>query len=248
MSRKEAGSQAAESDNELHFSFVELLFSLAVAEIALRFADVVDNAGPKFLEAECWPAYCHLLLALLLITTSWIGWGKASRARRNIHLSSVYSPDFAELMIDVFLVVVYFVLVRKTETVDADLNVNLSMRPEAVCLAAVFILYFMWDFISKFPLRMSRDGTPYGWKPILTRGKTSLTCALLALIAAVYSWHVATSVYQVIAFDLSAMGLIILFRELKEAGSHCPVGWQWWRVIVSAAIYAIPIALIRYIP
>ena len=42
-------------DRELHFTFVELLFSLAVAEIAQRFAIVIDKAEGNFLEMKYWP-------------------------------------------------------------------------------------------------------------------------------------------------------------------------------------------------
>ena len=46
-------------DRELHFTFVELLFSLAVAEIAQRFAVVIDKAEGNFLETKYWPCYSN---------------------------------------------------------------------------------------------------------------------------------------------------------------------------------------------
>ena len=138
-------------DRELHFTFVELLFSLAVAEIAQRFAVVIDRAEGNFLETKYWPCYSHLFLALIVIITSWIGWGKSKASHRNSKFASVFRLDFVELLIDVVLVIVYFVLVHRSEDVVIDeitktSTVKPSIISEAVCVAMMFTLYFAWAF------------------------------------------------------------------------------------------------------
>lgn len=222
-------------DRELHFTFVELLFSLAVAEIAQRFAGVIDKADGDFLETKYWPCYSHLFLALIVITTSWIGWGKSNASHRNSKFASVFRLDFVELLIDVVLVIVYFVLVHRSEDVVIDAitkasTVTPSIVPEGVCVAMIFTLYFAWDVVSKWPSRIDDFGNQNGWEKLKDRGKISLIVMVIAIATAVIGWIVRReSLLQTITFDFSLVCLVVLFRELKQAATDAPTEFWGWR-------------------
>lgn len=219
----DSGKPREPADDGLHFGFVELLFSLAVAEIAVRFATVIDEAKVLWLNWNCWAGYAHLLLALFVITTSWIGWGKSFSSHRDSKLNSVFTLDFAELLIDVGLVITYFVLVHRAETVvnaSGNISTSPSIGPEAICIPTIFTLYLLWDIVSKFPWRKEKGGKQLGWKKLLSSGSVSLLLVCLASGISSFAWYACglsrgATVQQVVVFDLSMIGLIILFRELK---------------------------------
>src|SRR4051812_18857959 len=64
---------------ERRFVFVQLLFSLTIAEVARRFADLRAQ-GHAWLDVL--PVYTHLLLATVVITTSWLGWSHSVASKR----------------------------------------------------------------------------------------------------------------------------------------------------------------------
>src|SRR5690349_19625283 len=70
---------------ERRFVFVQLLFSLAIAEVVRQVAELHSH---KISDAV--PAYTHLLLALLVIATSWMGWSTAA-AVKEIRAERIFS-------------------------------------------------------------------------------------------------------------------------------------------------------------
>lgn len=57
----------------LHREFVGMLFALAIAEVAVRSSDIVNSDLDGWAKA---PAITHLILATMVIATSWVGWGR----------------------------------------------------------------------------------------------------------------------------------------------------------------------------
>src|SRR5436190_18185099 len=88
-----------ERGKALHREFVGMLFALAVAQVAVEAAVIVNSAAPTPTKA---PALMHLILALLVIATSWVGWGRSDYSLSPV--KSVFSGHFVELLIDVWLV------------------------------------------------------------------------------------------------------------------------------------------------
>jgi hypothetical protein len=82
------------STDPLREGFVAMLFALAIAQVAINAAAVF--AVSAALESKL-AASAHLIVALLLIACSWVGW-RQSR-----------SPG---LLLDVLLVVLYFIIVQ----------------------------------------------------------------------------------------------------------------------------------------
>ncbi len=122
----------------------------------------------------------HLLLALFVITTSWIGWGNRFRRIAIQKLNSVFTLDFAELLVDVGLVITYFVLVHRAETVAIVKAKLTTTRPSVqrhfVCPPSLrSICSGMLSRSS--PWRKERNeerGQHLGWQPLARRGWVSL--------------------------------------------------------------------------
>src|SRR5689334_561351 len=96
---------------ELRREFVGLMFALAVGEVGLQMAALVQARHfTRYL-----PAYSHLFLALFVIAASWVGWSrtKVASARKDVH--ELFELAFVVLLLDTAMVVTYFILVR---TVD----------------------------------------------------------------------------------------------------------------------------------
>ncbi len=220
--------QAENRDAQFHLTFVEFLFSLAAAEIAMRFATVFDTG------ADLWSwsflvLVVHLFLALLVIAASYIGWQKSKSSHRDTVIPGIISLDFFELILDVIMVILYFILVHLSEVPKLIENsppgslpaIQISLKPEAVCVPVIFGLYLLWDIVSKFPLRkrLCKDTqklVKLGWSPLGNRGWISAFVFVFSILLAYFVWHDQATAENIIAFDISLIGLVILFRELKE--------------------------------
>ncbi len=269
-----SGSERTEGEDDLkgsrlHLTFVEFLFSLAAAEVAVRFASVFDD-NVDWRSPEFCALVAHLSMALLLIAASYIGWSNSSNAHRDTsRLTTVFSWDFVELMLDVILVIAYFVLVHLSEEPHKGTgSISVSLTPEAFWVTTVFGLYLVWDVVSKFPLRKHPEGSPragesYGCKVLAQRGWVSLLLFGLAFWIARDCYDKSATPDRVVAFDVAMVGLVILFRELKnrvtqltldKEGGRTAVPLRFlpfvaffaWRVLVAIVLVSVPWAYIHW--
>ncbi len=204
---------------ERRFVFVGFLFSLVVAEIARKAGDLYLQRRAPF--GDALPAYSHLVLAALVVTTSWVGWS-SSKASGGLKVHSVFSWPFLVLLIDVALVVFYFVLVREAEVPeDANKDVHPSARPESLILMEIFFFYLLWDVLTKAIIVDDTVTAPervdkrIGKCIFRERGRISLLCLL---ISGGLFWtfrNVDQTTFVVLA-DLGLLCNVLLFRGLKE--------------------------------
>lgn len=213
---------------EVRFAFVELLFALTAAEIAVQISDVHSKAGISAIAA---PAYVHLLLALILVAASWVGWSVSKAPGATKDVKEVFSADFVVLLIDVLLVIFYFIVVKGVDqvivNVDKSLTVVASASHEAVWIAVIFGGYFLWDVLTKAIIGDDKAG---GITVILhrlcghafwDRGWVSTACLALSLI----TWYVVRGLVSpgfVILSDFALLTLVLLFRALKQPAK----GWR----------------------
>lgn len=108
---------------ELHREFVGMLFALAIAEVAVRSGEIVNSGSDV---RTMMPALSHLILAGTVIATSWVGWGISKYSLSDV--KGVFTKDFVELLLDVWLVVIYFFIVHGTERF-VDVNGTKTIRP-----------------------------------------------------------------------------------------------------------------------
>jgi hypothetical protein len=210
----------------LREAFVAMLFALAVGQVAIHAADVwklSDSLSAKS------PAFAHLFLALTLIAASWVGWKRSRSPGMRRSVESVFSRSFVGLLVDVILVVIYFIIVRQVEIEqkgDVIVLLPASAKPEAGGLAAVFVVYGVWDLLT--------DVFPQGCIPkslgvLAWTSKASRLAAVSTFASALcmgLSWLAywrATLVdpkhdgLQVFLIDVALLSVVLVFRAAKAA-------------------------------
>jgi hypothetical protein len=190
---------------QLHLLFVEMLFALAIGQIAIGVSDLIDYQlkSPHPILSVV-PAYSHLLLAAAVISTSWVGW-RTSRFS-GTKIKNVFTWDYIELLIDVALVVMYFVLARAVEIPRSPndiLSPNASF--EAKTVAIIILTYVIWDFIS------CRDNPT----KIKNRLWASIVCAIISWCLVLGNIGRHGTVLAVLLADCSLIFLILTFRAMK---------------------------------
>ena len=227
---------ANEKKPELRFAFVELLFALTAAEIAIQFAELYSKVRFGLIGA---PAYAHLTLALILVSASWVGWSMSTApgARRDVY--SIFSADFIVLLIDVLLVIFYFIVVKGvdpvTEGEDGQMTIIASAANESLWIATIFGGYFLWDVMTKAVIsarhgseRQHRFLSRLLGKAFWARGWVSTTCLAVAIVIWLVVRDVTTPTYVLLS-DLALLALVLLFRALKQ-GAHA------WSVSLTAVL------------
>jgi len=200
---------------KLRHEFVGMMFAVAIGEVGLQSADLV-RAGNWLHHL---PAYSHLFLATLVISTSWVGWtlSLAPGARRDVR--GIFQWEFLVLLLDVAGVIIYFILVK---AVDAPALTVASW------ILAIFWGYILWDVLTKviiyWKYRPRVEGKPwyrYYESPWFNDFGLRILPTLLCLILA---WLMRPLVQTAdithrLSADFALLSLILLYRALKEAVS-----------------------------
>jgi hypothetical protein len=198
------------SEPKVRHEFVGMMFAVTIGEVGLQVASLVQAKHyVHFL-----PFYFHLLLATIVITSSWVGWSlsQAPGARRDV--DGVFSLGFLTLLLDVFLVVTYFIMVRTIE-VGKGVEPSRIDPPEKVAglIALMFGLYFIWDFITKI-LAYNRNRDGEWWRNCGLRMIPTSVCLVLALFV---RWEVkGFDLEHYINADVALIALALSFRAFKD--------------------------------
>ena len=224
-----------EVEPKLRFGFVEMLFALTAAEIAIQASDLVKYLG---FDIAVLPAYSHLLFATTLVSTSWVGWLKSKAPGNRLDVETVFSWPFVVLLLDVFLVVCYFIIVRGLDVKGSGDNVartTPSSANETLWLMVVFGGYFLWDVLTKAVIGYADDqqksflqrvqGSRF-WK----RAWSAAAC-LLVTIAMFRFMGGFTTTWRVVATDGILIAVVLLFRALKQSSQK----WSVAMLIAAAA-------------
>jgi len=208
------------TDDSLRWTFVEMLFALAVSQVAIYVADIISLGDPLVNKV---PAFAHLTVAFGLIATSWLGWRRSRSPGMLESLKYVFSWRFLALLSDVLLVVVYFIIARGVEIEQTGGEIRLaetaSAKPESFWLCVVFGVYAMWDLATDvlspgcIPLAPWRLWT--GIKAAFVSMCASVFCLVLALIVAFSFATTTAGWHEVLFLDGALLCVILLFRELK---------------------------------
>jgi len=206
----------------LREAFVEMLFALAVSQVAIYAADLTNVQSDWNSKL---PPLVHLGLGLLLIATSWVGWRQSASPGMKEGIRYVFSRPFVGLLLDVILVILYFIVVRTVEIQERGGEITLSSQsaqPEAGWVGGVFAVYVVWDLLSDV---FCEEGIPKScFFARLRKGfaaaAVSTFASLMCLIATFGIWMLAstrTEVRQVVFLDLMLGCIILVFRQLKAA-------------------------------
>ncbi len=225
---------AGESTGEdvLRFAFVEMMFALAVGQVAIHAADVLS------ITASLWdktPALFHLGVGLVLIAASWVGWRQSvSPGIKEEKVKYVISIAFVGLLIDVLLVILYFILVRNVEIEQRGGNPSLTAAtaaPESFWLFVVFVVYAIWDLVADvfspgcIPPQRSRKNRRKNSRirKLLKVPRAMFVSAYTSVVCGVLSYMVygdATTrkeAWAVLFLDGALVCVILLFRVLKAS-------------------------------
>jgi hypothetical protein len=228
-----------------------MLFALVIAETAIQISVLATTAANAWeyggvliglkavFSEENWsilaPA-AHLLLGFILISTSWVGWSRSIHRADSHDIEDIFSIPFVLLLIELLLVVLYFVLVRSVELDGQasrnDANTlqgisNSSAAPEAFWLTAVYIGYVVWDvFADGLPRYIPKDKRPYKQLPLVssilvfisgffTRCSVSLLCATAAWCVYHRANAIASAPLFAIWGDMALLCIVIWFWLAK---------------------------------
>lgn len=221
MSHSNSERHPPEPEPKLRHEFVGMMFAITIGEVGLQAAALVQ-AGHwvHFL-----PAYAHLFLATVVVATSWVGWSlsAAPGARRDVQ--GVFQWEFFVLLLDVSLVIVYFILVR---TIDFGKEATPPRTDPASSVARwillIFGLYLLWDILTKIIISgrdretskkkfLQHFDRPW-WRSVGSRMFPTVVCCVLALLI----WCLVQSADppHYLTADLSLFCLVLFFRALKE--------------------------------
>jgi len=225
------GAGEFEGNDPLREAFVEMLFALATAQLAINAAEVFAiSAGVE----EKLPAYAHLFVALLLIACSWVGWRQSASPGMRIRITTVFQWSFVGLLLDVLLVVLYFIVVQGVEVNTGGTKLTqASARPEVQSLFYVFFVYAVWDLIADILSPNCIPKGPVSVQKIFATIRAGFVSVFASILCLALVWSLfrpaakTTSPQQVIALDIALAAIILLFRSAK--GLEKPFS-RWLRV------------------
>src|SRR5471032_1568578 len=120
--------------------FVGMMFAITIGEIGLQSAALVQ--ARHFLHFS--PAYSHLILATFVVAASWVGWSQSLIPGARKDVEDIFSFAFVVLLLDMAMVVTYFILVR---TVDFSPEGHRRIDQASTVAkwhALIFLLYVAW--------------------------------------------------------------------------------------------------------
>ncbi len=211
-------SNQSESKKQLHLIFVEMLFALAIGQIAIEISKLIDY---QLISHQTFcaviPAYSHLLLSFAVISTSWVGWHNSRFCGTQI--TDVFTLNYIELFADITLVVMYFILARAVEipnSANDSLSPNASFEAKAV--AIIITAYMFWDLISCRAKPKEK---------ITQRLWVSVICTVISWILVYQGIGGSGTVQAVLFADFCLIALILTFRAMKrhDLSKHTIKSW-----------------------
>ncbi|WP_350649094.1 hypothetical protein [Pseudomonas sp. HY13-MNA-CIBAN-0226] len=234
------------SQNELRRTFIAMLFALVAATIAQQIAELLfvitggwdlASSPSKMWEnlisgnGMLFASLTHSFLALLMVSMSWVMWSKSQAAGHKTEITHIFSKEFVLLLIEVFLVVLYFAIAKtmeqnfteymKDKNISAYVGVA-SARPEALQMMWVFSVFFVWDVIVDV---IYSPRTPH---PVLVRERFYsfiqglLTYCSISLLCVFAAWMVSRAApsagtpYEALWGDISLIALLLFFALGKQ--------------------------------
>jgi hypothetical protein len=188
----------------LRWVFVSFLFALVTGKIAEKFSTLIRRWNKVGVDRL--PALLHLILAAVVVVTSWVGWSIETKSDPSV--GEVFGWPTWLLILDIALLICYFVLV-------SGIKVGTHVPNDAVHVAWwsmwILLLYVLWDFTvgSLVPPR------PGSW--CAQHVGVSLACAFLAILFffLVRGGRIQSS-SSVCWADVALISLFLLFRAWKQ--------------------------------
>jgi hypothetical protein len=200
---------------DLRNTFISMLFALAASQCAIS---GYDNFVSILLSNSCItdftlfvPILTHLILCVVVLTTSWIGWSATFSRKDRPKPEGVFCRDHFILMIDVIILGLYFSLVKSLDRVS-----DLDASSEVYLMSIVFVFYAIWDlFFSENSVGIMNRFCN-SWLTIL------FSIVLVSGAAFMYQSSFKVGEWYLVALiDLLLILTVLLFRYLSERDLTC---------------------------
>lgn len=232
--------------HELHKTFIAMLFAFVVSVVAQQIAEILIVATNNWKVSDSpvgiyekasssfWllmTAASHSLLALLMVSISWVMWSRSQAKSHRADLQTVFSIKFLIMMMEVFLVILYFAIAK---SIEADFSayqknpsintfvVDPSAKPEASQIRWVFFIFLLWDVLVDV-VQSPRDNPEVG---LANRASAKvqgfLVYCSVSLICFLGAWVVSSiavekgAPYQAILGDVALIALLFFFSLSKS--------------------------------
>lgn len=210
-----------DSDPKLRHEFVGMMFAVTIAEVGLQIAALVQ-AGHFVSWIHFLPEYAHLLLATVVIAASWVGWTLSVAPGARHDVKRIFQWEFLVLLLDVALVILYFILVRSVDFEKEQVAPHTASASKVgLTLCWIFFLYILWDILTKVIIflrdRQEEAGKKwftYWLREYGSRMLPALVC--LGLAGAMTSLFRTVDRPHLLTADLAFLALVLLFRVLKD--------------------------------
>jgi len=208
MARRTEGCSGDDKPDEpkLRHEFVGMMFAIAVGEVGLQAAGLVQS---KHLIGYL-PAAFHLVLATIVIAASWVGWSR-SLARQDV--KELFEWPFVVLLLDVAMVVIYFILVKTVDFSDDHHRIDPAYAV-ARWHVLIFLLYLLWDVVTKFVMPRPDRQTKQEWEASRLRIIPTAICLVLSCFVWRAFWDADYEHW--LTADIALLSIVLLFRALKE--------------------------------
>jgi len=235
---------APKTQSELQKTFVAMLFAFVAATVAQQLGEILVVATKAWRLAnsapEMWSAVrgdgwllavglLHAMLALVMVTVSWISWSRSQAGMHKKDIDSVFSRKFIIFLVEIFLVTLYFSISKSAETDfsaylkdgrTSSFVKNPSARPESLQILWVFVTFAAWDYlvdvVRPCSWRTLRPLSVFNHlRKVFAFCGVSLFCAVLAYLVSIYTPASGGTALQVAFGDLALIACVFLFIAAK---------------------------------
>lgn len=208
----------------LRFEFVGMLFALAIGQVAIEFVSILKTP----ISFDHWYySFSHLTLATGVIALSWIGWQSSKSIGNTVTIDSIFSIPFIVLLLDITLVIFYYLLVNGNEKYITDLHVyeEPSVYSETKWVMRIFVVYLLWDVITKlihinYKKVKGKKYTYLKHYEITFKSIKRLIITTVCLIIAIYFFYMykgrEVNDLQTLIVDINLLLVFIIFRAFKQ--------------------------------
>jgi uncharacterized membrane protein len=213
-----------------HWVFVGFLNSWVAVEIAKQFCEASDD---EFKNRRV-RIFSHLVLAMLVVVTSWIAWTVAFLNGDSKAPTEVVSAQTLMVIFDIAIVTVYFNFIRIVGNMrrSKESFPQYKQQHASFWVALILTMYVAWDIlawsIAGDPSNMNLDNPTEKYSFWLYSWATP-SCATLAWL--VFYLQINGTIRRLVESDISLIFLLLLFRTLKQM-SHTieptPILRQIW--------------------